>query len=50
MRIYNVILVAHLELVTDPASDLYSRPAIVSLAVVVDNYDEYKIERLIRKR
>ena len=50
MWIYDVILIAHLEPVTDPTLDLYKRYAIVPLAVVVDNYDEYEIERLMRKR
>ena len=50
MRIHNVVSVAHLEPATDPASDPYGRPATVPPAVVVDNHDEYEIERLVRKR
>ena len=50
MRIHDVVSVAHLEPATDPASDPYGRPATVPPAVVVDNHDEYEIERLVKKR
>ena len=49
MRIYNVVSVAMLEPL--PAkSDLYRRRLSPSNAVVIDNEDEYVIEKLVRKR
>ena len=50
MRIYDVVSIAHLEPAIDPASDPYKRPATVPPAVIVDNHEEYEIERLVRKR
>ena len=50
MRIYDVVSVAHLEPATNPASDPYERPVTVPPAVIVDNHEEYEIDRLIRKR
>ena len=50
IRIYNIILVVYLELVINLALDLYSRSAIILLVIIINNYNKYKIKRLIRKR
>ena len=50
MKIHNIISVVHLEPATDPASDPYKRHPTVPPPVIVDNKEEYKIERLIKKR
>lgn len=49
MRIHNVISIAHLEPATNPASDPYQRRRL-AVPVVVDNQDEWEIERLLQKR
>ena len=50
MRIHDVISIAHLEPATDPAEDPYQRRRPPALAVIVEGEEEYKVERLIRKR
>ena len=49
MRIYNVIFVAMLKSLS-AESNLYRRRLSPSDAVIIDNKDEYVIEKLIRKR
>ena len=50
MKIYNIVSVAHLELAINPTLDLYSHVSPVSTLIIIDNYEKYKIKRLIRKR
>ena len=50
MKIHDVVSVAHLEPATDPASDPYGRVSTVPPPIIVDNHEEYEIERLVRKR
>ena len=50
MKIYNVISIIYFEPITDPALDLYKRYFSISLLIIVNNKEEYKIERLIKKR
>ena len=50
MKIYNVVLVVHLESIIASFSNSYNRHITTSSSVIVDNVKKYKIERLIRKR
>ena len=50
MRIHNVVFIAHLEPATDPSDDPYKQRRSSPPAVVVDGAEEYKVERLLRKR
>lgn len=50
MLIHDVISVAHLEPATDSAKDSYRRRRLSMLAIVVDEEDEYEIEKLLQKR
>ena len=50
MRIHNVILIIYLKSVIIIISDSYKRYFIILSFIIIDNEEEYKIERLIRKR
>ena len=47
MRIYDIILVAYLELVIDLARDLYKRRYRPVLSIIVNKNNEYKVERVL---
>jgi hypothetical protein len=50
MAIHNVVSVVYLEPATAPDADPYGRYAMVPPPIVVDNEDEWEIEKLLRKR
>ena len=50
MKIHDVVSVAHLEPATDPTKDPYGRVSAVPPPIIVDNHEEYEIERLVKKR
>ena len=50
MKIHDIVSVAHLEFVIDPAEDLYRRRRLSASAVVVEGEEEYEVEKLLRKR
>ena len=47
MRIYDIILVAYLELAIDLARDLYKRRYRLVLPIVINRNNEYKVERVL---
>ena len=50
IKIHDVIFIAHLKSIIDPAEDPYRRRYLLILIVIVDGEKEYEIEKLLRKR
>ena len=50
MKIHNVVSIIYLKSVITIALDSYERHFIISFFIIIDNEEEYEIERLIRKR
>ena len=50
MKIHNVISIAHLESAIDPAENPYRKRRLLTSAVIVDDEEEYEIEKLLKKR
>ena len=50
IKIYNVISVVYLELITDFAENFYRRYRFLTPIVVIEDEEKYKIEKLLRKR
>ena len=50
MRIHDVISIAHLKPITNPAEDPYRRRRLSILIVIINDEDEYEIEKLLQKR
>ena len=50
IRIHDVISIMHLEFVIIVILNSYERHFIVLSFIIIDNEEEYEIERLIRKR
>ncbi len=45
--IYNIILIIYLELIIIPSFNFYRKYLELSKPIIVDNEDEYKINKLI---
>ena len=50
MKVHNIVSVAQLKPTIDPDSDKYNRRPPPPSPTVVDNKEEWKVERLLRKR
>ena len=47
IRIYDVVFVAYLKLVIDPAEDLYRRYRLLISIIIIEGEEEYEIEKLL---
>ena len=50
IRIYDIIFITYLESITDSIEDLYLRRRLFIFIIIIEGEEEYKIEKLLRKR
>ena len=50
MKIHNVISVTHLKPTTNPRDDPYQRRRVSTPSLVIDDAEEFEIERMLAKR
>ena len=50
IRIHDVVFVVYLKLIIDLAEDSYRRYRLLVFIIIVEDEEEYKIEKLLRKR
>ena len=50
IKIHNVIFITHLKSIIDSVKDLYRRRYLSAFVVVIDEENEYEIEKLLKKR
>ena len=50
MKIYDVIFITHLKLITDSIEDLYLHRQLFIFIIIIEKEEKYEIKKLLKKR